>query len=72
VSHYYKFCFVQEIVEKRELFKNVLLRFFEEKVKHLLKVSNCVVDFVIINENQAMVVEINPFVWYRKCISNND
>ena len=54
------------------MYKNVILKFFNEKVKHLLKVENCVVDFVVLDSENAMLVEINPFVIRREKTNINN
>lgn len=62
ISHYYKFCYVKEIVDKKAEIAKLLSTFFEEKVKALVSAPNYVIDFVVIDDKTAMVVEINPFV----------
>ena len=62
LSHYYKFCYVEEIVTNKSLFEDKMRKFFENSVKNRIKAENYVCDFAITKNSDVIVVEINPFV----------
>jgi hypothetical protein len=62
VTHYYKFCFVREAVEKKEAIARQIQTFYEEKLRDAIPASTYVIDFALLPGDQIIVVELNPFV----------
>lgn len=61
VTHYYKFCFVREAVEKKEAIAQQIRSFYEEKLRDTIPASTYAIDFALLPDGQLIVVELNPF-----------
>eukprot|EP01130_Rhizamoeba_saxonica_P007463 TRINITY_DN3020_c0_g1_i1.p1 TRINITY_DN3020_c0_g1~~TRINITY_DN3020_c0_g1_i1.p1 ORF type:complete len:319 (+),score=68.93 TRINITY_DN3020_c0_g1_i1:439-1395(+) len=62
ITHYYKFLYVEEIVECKELIQNLILEFFEHTLKELVPLDDYVIDFIYDYSNQSVsVIELNPW-----------
>lgn len=64
ITHYYKFCYVEDIVKRKEEIARQLKTFFDEKVKGKIPTPHYVCDFAILDSGETILIEVNPFVTY--------
>lgn len=60
ITHYYKFCYVRDILEQKAKYLTIMQNYYE-KISPLLP-DNCVLDFCIFPKTETVcVVELNPW-----------
>jgi len=61
VTHYYKFCYVREVIERKEAIVLQIQTFFDEHLCETIPATTYVIDFAFLPTEELIVVELNPF-----------
>lgn len=64
IGQYYHSIFFPDLDSQKEEIKQILSKFFEEKIKPKLNDDSlkcCIVDLALLNKDSVMLIEINPF-----------
>ena len=62
ITQYFSFCYFPELVQNKQKLQNLMLNFFNDHVKqHLINHQSYVIDFYVKQDDQVMIIELNPF-----------
>lgn len=67
MTHYYKFCYVREVIERKEAIVLQIQTFFDEHLCETIPATTYVIDFAFLPTEELIVVELNPFVCPHTC-----